>query len=167
MLGKLVTDLLQEYSHNLAILQELSRMTKDFEMTLETSEQDHEWDNDKILADFVDRRTELFLRLKMGSERVFELQKEICRLADISSFELNALKARLSQGQYEQGSVLTSALLHELSIVLELDSVILPRIEQELQGVKGELYRLQGAKVTKNAYQNQASREARFIDKNK
>lgn len=172
MLEKLLADLHQAYVNNSEILQELSNKTKEFEVLTslntndqEPGKQDNELEN--LLSDFVQFRTKLFQKLKEEADRAAELQNQICLLIGCNSFTLNALKPNLSAKQFQEFSQLTKSLMKELKKVLELDKLIIPSIEKEMEGVKLELHRLQGAKKTKNAYENQGQREARFIDKTK
>jgi hypothetical protein len=110
-------------------------------------------------------RDVLFKKLRGRSEKINELQKRIGVELGSTSFQVADLKPHLEETAYNELLFLIEALNTKMNEVLQLDDYIIPRLKMELEAVKLELHRIQGAKRTKNAYENQGQREARFIDK--
>lgn len=112
-------------------------------------------------------RDEIFKRLQERAKTATELQKMVCAQTESPSFQASALKPYLQPVLYKEITFLTESVHTKMTEVLKMDERIIPRIKMELEAVKLELHRIQGAKKMKNAYESQVQREARFIDKTK
>ncbi|NLI94165.1 MAG: hypothetical protein GX434_18795 [Peptococcaceae bacterium] len=132
-------------------LQLLSRMDENFE---------------KELFSFSTCREEIFTRLRDRKAETDKIENLISQETGIP-FETSRLKPVLNQSLYEELQLLVGELKQRMGAVLQKDEVIIPRLRMELEAVKLELHRFQGAKRTKNAYEKTVQREARFIDKTK
>lgn len=112
-------------------------------------------------------REKIFKRLQERAHAATELQQMVCARTESLSFRASALKPYLQPALYKEITFVTESVNTKMTEVLKMDERIIPRIKMELEAVKLELHRLQGAKKMKNAYESQVQREARFIDKTK
>jgi len=121
---------------------------------------------EQALTQFSVFREEMYQRLRNRAEHTKKIQRLISDQT-ASAFEAAALQPYLGETLLKELADLTDRVKSKMSAVLEMDALIIPKLKMELESVKLELHRLQGAQKTKNAYQNSSSREARFIDKSK
>lgn len=110
-------------------------------------------------------RDVLFKRLWARSEKVKGLQQRISIELGVSFFQVADLRPYLEEAAYKDLLFLTENLNTKMKEVLQIDAYLIPRLKMELEAVKLELHRIQGARKTKNAYEHQGQPEARFIDK--
>lgn len=117
--------------------------------------------NAAVSINFEDNLEQELTSFSLYRETIFNRLKE-------RAFHTNELKSAIAEEEItDQLKYLARDVSDKMSEVLKLDEQIIPRLKMELESVKLELHRLQGAKRTKNAYENQGQREARFIDKTK
>lgn len=111
-------------------------------------------------------RQEIYNRLRDRADKTVQIQALISRETGVP-FEVSGLGSYFSSECYKELQELNDVLRVKMNEVLSLDEEIIPRLKMELESVKLELHRLQGAKKTKNAYEYSGPKEARFIDKTK
>ncbi|RNC29572.1 MAG: hypothetical protein AWM53_00570 [Candidatus Dichloromethanomonas elyunquensis] len=182
MLEELTLELMGLYRQDLRDYREiLDRMT-DYQLFLEKRENGNRTKKDespsslllakidddfeKELLEFSVCREDIFNRLQDRKRKSDEIRGFISQETGIA-FDVSGLKAYLNEPLHQEFLGLTASLQNEMTEVLKKDEVILPRLKMELQSIKVELHRIQGAKRTKNAYENPGQRESRFIDKTK
>jgi hypothetical protein len=121
---------------------------------------------EKELAAFADFRDQVFRRLRERASKVMKIQELISRETGIP-FAISSLRPYLAGALYQELSLLAETAGSKLKQILQMDEKIISSLKMELEAVKLELHRIQGAQKTKNAYGSQGNREARFIDKTK
>lgn len=183
MLDKVIEGIIQSYSHDIEDYENILEKMNEFNSfldreknTIDLLKQEKspthlpsrlDGNFEQKLTQFTKDREEIFRRLKLRTERLTALQSEVRRETGGLPFDPTNLKSFLSESRYKELVFITENLKQIMNTVLEMDDQIIPRLKQELEAVKEELHRIQGAKKTRNAYQGGSQREARFIDKTK
>jgi len=185
MLDKLSQDLIQAYREDLIDYAELLDKIKEYKLFLEKYSEVVAVDNyqkekgpsgirllekdtgfEEELKRFSLFRQEIYNRLRDRADKTAQIQALISKETGVP-FEVSGLGSYFSSERYKELQELNDTLRVKMIEVLSLDEEIIPRLTMELESVKLELHRLQGAKKTKNAYGNSGPKEARFIDKSK
>jgi hypothetical protein len=113
----------------------------------------------------------LFEQLRKRALYKAEIQKEACLKIGKTSFQVNDFKPCLDEIEYIELSNLTEMLGKHMVQLREMDNRMIQRLKIELESVKLEIHRMDGAKKTKNAYAPQRyyqwQNETRFIDQEK
>lgn len=158
---------LRDYEIILAKMQAFESFLESQPGTGEIAKMDGEQVFEQELAAFVILREETYRRLQERSLQAGEIQKAICSEAGLAKFQVSGLRPYLSAELDQELGRLTDEIKQKMNEILKIDNRLIPRLRMELEAVKLELHRLQGAQKTKNAYGSPGSKEARFIDKSK
>lgn len=124
---------------------------------------------EEILVQFTEQRNSKFQLVQQRAAEAEAIQDKICRSLKINEFTAENLRRcdALSLSEIEELSDLHQKVRASMQKVLEMDEKVIQQLRIELEAVKLELHRLQGANKSKSAYQGQGYKEARFIDKTK
>ncbi|MDJ0306010.1 hypothetical protein [Dehalobacter sp.] len=167
MLEKLVKDLTELYTEDFLDYQELLRKMNTFRSFLDNMEMKERLDErlEQALSAFSAYRDESFVRFRERAVKSQTIQEKICSETGNGTFGLLALQPRISKLSYEALLAAGQSLQRHRQEVLELDRIIIPRLQMELEAVKLELHRFQNVLTTRNAYHQKGTAEARFINK--
>lgn len=143
--------------------------TQDTEPISLTESSEHQNAGTVPLSILIRERAATFATLQNRAEEVRGWGAEFCRGLGIKAFTLKDLDGRIPAQAYARLSQCLSGLQERMAMLQQLSADLKAMFEQELEGTKLELHRLQGRKRLRQAYygQGQEAPEARFIDKEK
>ena len=122
---------------------------------------------DQTVQEFSTYRQEIFNRLKQRADRANDIQVRACSEIGEELFQLSKFKPFVEETLYNELSSLTEELRAEMAEILEMDKVILKKLQTELNVLRLEVHRIEGVKKTRTAYENKANTDALFIDRKK
>ncbi|UWG98313.1 hypothetical protein LPY66_05785 [Dehalobacter sp. DCM] len=173
MVQEHILTLIGIYTEDCLDYQELLKKMQSFRSFLDSSEQPSQW-NDELeqkMSVFCADRDAFFIKFRERAELAKHIQNMIW--ADMNSaaapethaFDIRQLQPYVNQAVYDHLLAASQELRKYRQEVLELDSIIIPRLEIALESIKLELHRMLNTQTTRNLYQQKGTIEARFIDK--
>jgi len=118
------------------------------------------------LKEFTLFRNDCFRILQQRSLQSTEIKKQLMAKTG-RDFQIEDFKPYLAQKDFSLISDLSQKLPQKMKRVLELDELIISKLNSELENVREELNRLQKAQKLKHIYRSKELIDARFIDKTK
>ena len=162
---KQVQNLIDLYKLDVEDYDKLLEKMKSFQefLELETEKMQIE-DFEKNLQGFCDFRNNCFQSLQQRAQQTAKLKSQLTSKSG-PGFKIIDLKPYLPEHSFLELIELSEILPQKMKQVLELDNIIIPKLQSELETVMEELNRLQNARRTKNIYRPKDLKEARFIDR--
>lgn len=181
MVEKIVKALIDSYRQDLEYYDELKHKMQKFNNLLEEKEKNKKKEKSPIqdwvsrmdesfeqsLQEFCSYREKTFKTLQQSAKSEKNLQLQACRELGISSFEIASFKKHLSENVFNQISLVADSLKEKMAYILEMDNNILHKLNEQLDGLRSEIHRMEGVKKTRNAYENKPYRDALYIDRSK
>ena len=165
---------LEEYSKLKLKMQELSNFLeqspnneKGEKSPIEDNESQLNEDFEKKILEFCSYREKTFEDLKQRTVKAKALQIQACSEAGVISFEIARFEPHLSKPIYRELVLTVKSFREKLAEILEMDKIILHTLAGELEKIRLEIYRIEGVKKTRNAYENKRYKDALFIDRTK
>jgi len=165
LVPKLVQNLIELYKQDVEDYGRLLEKMKSFHGFLELGVEKKQNENlEKVLQEFCDFRNNCFQSLQQRAQQAAKIKSHLTSETG-PAFKIIGLKPYLPEESFLELVELSEDLPQKMKQVLELDKLIIPKLQRELETVKEELNRLQNARKTKNIYRPKDLKEARFIDR--
>lgn len=159
MINNIIEELISNYEDDKKDYTELCSLNKVYCEQLNKEYKDSE------LEKYVAQRNAIFEKLKKRALQSEELRTIIAKQSGLDYFAID--RSVLSKPSCDLLEKSIERLRKIISEVARLDKVVSEKLSIELDGVKVNLKRLQGALHVHDLYNTKPLREAKFIDKNR